>query len=190
MGAGGEAYDRCVGEDALRELERFHREVDAAAEELAEVHGDRLRCRKGCSQCCVDGLTVLTVEADLIRRRHARVLEQEDPYPLGACAFLSPSGACRIYAHRPYVCRTQGLPLAWLEETGAGQLAELRDICPLNEPGGPPVEDLPGDECWRIGPWEGRLARIQYRHANRLERIALRDLFRDPWKDQVLPCSE
>ncbi len=174
----------------MLEVERLHREVDAAAEEVARVHGSRLHCRKGCIQCCSDGLTVLTVEAELIRRRYARLLREEEPYPLGACAFLSPSGACRIYPHRPYMCRTQGLPLAWLEETGAGQLVELRDICPLNEPGGPPVEDLPEDECWRIGPWEGRLARIQYRYASRLERIALRDLFRDPSPDQVLPCSE
>lgn len=174
----------------MREIEAFHAEVDEAAQEVAAIHGERIRCRKGCCDCCVDGLTVLTVEADLIRLRYARLLSEEDPYPLGACAFLTPSGACRAYSHRPYVCRTQGLPLSWLEETRGGQLVELRDICPLNEGGGPPVEDLPRQECWQIGAWEGRLAEIQYRHAGRLERIALRDLFEPPTDCQVLPCRE
>ncbi len=177
-------------QDPVEALEAFHREVDRAAAEIAAVHGDRIRCRKGCADCCIDGLTVLTVEAAAIQRRFGDLLGETDPYPLGACAFLDADGACRIYESRPYVCRTQGLPLSWVEETGSGQLAEMRDICPLNEPGGPAVEELSAEACWRIGPWEGRLARLQYAFAGRLERVRLRDLFHPDGTVEVLPCRE
>ncbi|MBT5877183.1 MAG: hypothetical protein HOH43_27425 [Candidatus Latescibacteria bacterium] len=53
----------------------------------------------------------------------------------------------------------------------------MRDICPLNE-NGPPIEDLPADECWTIGPAEDRLRMIQVeRDGGELRRISLRDLF-------------
>jgi Fe-S-cluster containining protein len=78
---------------------------------------------------------------------------------------------CRIYAHRPYVCRTQGLPLRWIEDEGE-EIYEARDICPLNAEG-PPLEELPAEECWSIGPFEERLAREQKDGA----RVALRSLF-------------
>jgi len=176
--------------DPVVAVEAFHEEVDRVAAEIAALHGERIRCARGCADCCVDGLTVLTVEAELIRRHHGDLLRSADPYPLGACVFLNRDGACRIYPHRPYVCRTQGLPLSWVEETGGGQLVEMRDICPLNEPGGPPVEELPEEACWRIGPWEGRLARLQYAFAGRLERVRLRDLFRPEGEVEVLPCRD
>lgn len=123
------------------------------------LHGARLACRRGCSACCVDGLTVFEVEAEPIRRHHAALLATGLPHAEGACAFLDPEGGCRIYAQRPYVCRTQGLPLRWIEEQD-GQPVELRDVCPLNE-AGPPIELLPADDCWTLGPVEERLARLQ-----------------------------
>jgi hypothetical protein len=59
-----------------------------------------------------------------------------------------------------------------------GNVVEMRDICPLNEKG-PPVEELPGDACWTIGPAEERLAALQHRAGNGImTRVALRDLFR------------
>ena len=45
----------------------IHAEVDRRAEALAELHRDRLQCRRGCHDCCVDGLTVFEVEAERIR---------------------------------------------------------------------------------------------------------------------------
>ena len=39
------------------------------------------------------------------------------------------------------VCRTQGLPLRFIEETDDG-LAEFRDICPLNDDPKHPIEEL------------------------------------------------
>ncbi|MEW4570910.1 YkgJ family cysteine cluster protein [Tautonia sp. JC769] len=158
----------------------LHQAVDRLTRPLDVMHRDRLQCRRGCASCCVDDLTVFPVEADLIRRHHAPLLANEAPHPAGVCAFLDDQGACRIYEHRPYVCRTQGYPLRWLDEADGDSLVELRDICPLNDDTGPPIEQLPAEACWTLGPVEEQLARAQYQahgEASARVRIRLRDLF-------------
>jgi len=92
--------------------------------------------------------------------------------------FLDGNGACRIYQHRPYVCRTQGLPLQWIERHDNGKIVAMRDICPLNEKG-TPIEQLPEDCCWKIGPTEESLAKVQYgADKKNKNRVSLRSLFR------------
>lgn len=163
--------------EVYSELVKLHRAIDLMVEQLIRVHGARLRCGPGCTDCCVDGITVFEVEAERIRREATPVLKARSPAPPGRCAFLDDSGACRIYPQRPYVCRTQGLPLRWIDEDDEVGLVERRDICALNEPG-PSVVELPPDQCWSIGPVEERLARLQTEHGQgRLRRVALRDLF-------------
>lgn len=81
-------------------------------------------------------LSVFQVEADSIRewfsglpagkRSQLEELWSKDK-PSEACAFLV-DDACTIYEARPLICRTQGLPLRFVEG-GQGFL----DICPLNE---------------------------------------------------------
>ena len=163
--------------EALDALARLHAEVDREVARLEAVHARRLRCGRGCAGCCVDGLTVFEVEAEAIRRHHAALLDEGVPHPPGACAFLDEEGVCRVYPHRPYVCRTQGLPLRWLDEDAAGTPVEFRDICPLNEDGDP-IEALPAEECWTLGPAEARLAALQASAAGgALRRVPLRSLF-------------
>lgn len=158
------------------DLEAFYRDVDGKAALLAAAHGERIRCHNGCDPCCVDGITVFEVEAEKISRAHGPLLAEEEPHPAGKCAFLGGDGACRIYMDRPYVCRTQGLPLRWIEEGPGGERVELRDVCPLNEEG-EPVETLPPDACWTLGPFEARLAALQRTLHGKARRIALRDLW-------------
>jgi hypothetical protein len=164
-------------EPLLADLARFYEEVDRWVRPLNTLHAARLVCRKGCHDCCVEGLTVFEVEAEHIRRHHAELLIEASPHPEGACAFLGRAGVCRIYENRPYVCRTQGLPLRWVEQLQDGAPVEMRDICPLNDQG-QPVEALPARECWSIGPFEDRLARLQIAaDGGELRRIALRAMF-------------
>lgn len=165
-----------TGESPLLRIQKIHARVDREAGVLHRRHAARLQCRRGCSACCVDGITVFEAEADRIRHHCAELLATATPHAEGKCACLDGEGACRIYPHRPYVCRTQGLPLRWLEERD-GAVVELRDICHLNEEG-PPLEELDASDCWSLGPVEGSLAQVQADvDSGKLRRVALRDLF-------------
>jgi Fe-S-cluster containining protein len=161
--------------EVLAGVARLHQEVDERAAELARRHGGRLTCRRGCAGCCTDELTVLDVEAARIVAEHGPLLEQGEPAPTRGCAFLDGAGGCRIYASRPYVCRTQGLPLRWLYEND-DEIVEERDICELNLPG-PPLADLAEADLWLIGPVEEKLVNLSERYGA-CERIEMRALFR------------
>jgi Fe-S-cluster containining protein len=152
-------------------LEDLHAEVDRRAAELTKLHGEAITCRRGCFGCCVDEITVFEVEADRIRVRFAPLLASATPHPPGRCAFLGSEGECRIYEARPYVCRTQGLPLRWIEEEAE---VEYRDVCELNE--GVEVESAAPEECWTIGEVEERLVRLNGGRG----RVGLRALFSAP----------
>lgn len=154
------------------ELDRFYERVEKAVTRISAIHRDRLKCRRGCANCCVDGISVFEVEAENIRSRHHELLTTEKPHADGACAFLDESNSCRIYADRPYVCRTQGLPLRWIEED-FDETVEYRDICELNETDVGIVE-LAARDCWTIGPFEEELALLQ---GPEPVRVALRSLF-------------
>jgi hypothetical protein len=165
--------------DTPASLRLLHEAVEREATALARKHGSRLRCTRGCHDCCVDGLTVFEVEADAIRAAFPELLTTGTPHAEGACALLDAEGACRIYAVRPYVCRTQGLPLRWLASDHEDQLVEYRDICPLNEPDGPELTELSEEECWTIGPREQQLAELQDQRGPSAGRVALRSLFEE-----------
>jgi Fe-S-cluster containining protein len=167
-----------VGKEAVDWTEQLHAAVSELTRPIAAANAARSSCREGCSGCCSDGLTVFEIEAAVIARRHPELLASGMPHEEGACAFLDDKGRCRIYDARPYVCRTQGLPLRWLDEDEEGEPFESRDICPLNEPGGPPLEELPADACWSLGPIEERLAKRQADvDGGERRRVALRSLF-------------
>ena len=162
---------------ALQTLARLYDLVDHQVEALTILHQDRLQCRQRCSLCCQDDLTVFEVEAANIRHHHADILAHAQPRAKGACAFLDEQEACRIYPNRPYVCRTQGMPLRWIDERPDGSPVEMRDICPLNEIG-PPIEVLDIEHCWTIGPVEEALADLQTQiDGGQLRRVAMRGLF-------------
>jgi uncharacterized protein len=174
-----------IPEDILQEVMRLHASVSRRAEALSERLGSLLVCRRGCHQCCIDELAVFPVEGEIIRRHCQNILENEQPHPPGKCAFLDLDGACRIYPWRPYVCRTQGLPLRWRDEDAGEDAAEMRDICPLNadEFAGQAVELelLPKEDCWTLGEAESHLAGLQIKalgsFQETLPRVLLRDLF-------------
>jgi len=104
-----------VQPEVIAQVRRLHASVDGSAKRLEVLHEPRLQCRRGCSDCCADDLTVSVAEAARILHENAELLASATPGEAGGCAMLDADGACRIYASRPYVCRTQGLPLRWLE---------------------------------------------------------------------------
>ena len=170
-----------IPQEILTEVMRLHAEVSRDAETLATRLGSLLVCRLGCDDCCQDDLAVFPIEAEVIGRHCEPLLTFDQPHPPGKCAFLDADGACRIYPWRPYVCRTQGLPLRWLEN---GEVEE-RGICSLNAEQlasqSTQLAALPIDNCWTIGQFESRLAGLQVRalgtFQDTLPRVKLRDLF-------------
>ena len=142
-------------------LKILHESVSHRADALHSRHAAFTQCKSGCADCCQDELTVFDIEAhrivDFVAKNAATPLRLHPP---GQCAFLHPeTRGCQIYEVRPYVCRTQGLPLRILEESDHGW-DEYRDICPLNDAPEHPIELLAADDCWEIGPTEESLWRL------------------------------
>lgn len=117
-----------------------------------------LACRAGCSACCHAQLSVCDVEADLLREGLAaldaeargRLLARADTPrgPKDPCVMLEQDGRCAVYAYRPLVCRTQGLPLRYPDGVvpeaavmarGKNAARDALTWCPLNFRGEPPA---------------------------------------------------
>ena len=162
----------------MTEFEAFYAAIDKQVSALTRLHAQHLQCKAGCCDCCIDGLSVFEIEADNIRATYPDLLENSLPHPAGACAFLDEGGLCRIYEQRPYVCRTQGLPLHWMDVDDDGTFTGFRDICPKNDDT-LDIEALRENECWIIGPAEEKLSMMQYKKGkSKIKRIRLRDMFK------------
>jgi Fe-S-cluster containining protein len=92
--------------------------IDAFFTRVEARHGGDMQCQTGCSDCCHTTLSVTPVEAEAIRRELAtwdaarrEALREVGPY----CAALDAHGRCRIYAARPFVCRSHGAPIRMRE---------------------------------------------------------------------------
>src|SRR5437764_8097636 len=107
--------------DAVDQYRALRDRIDRAAGRLVDMHCKHLACRPGCHDCCTD-LTVSPVEYASILNdlRAAGVTADTLPFdPAAACAFLS-DGLCMLYRLRPLICRTHGLPIAFLNEQEDG----------------------------------------------------------------------
>jgi len=124
--------------------EQLGAKVDAFFGRVRVRYPGALTCHQGCASCCHQHLSVVVAE---FRRVAAAALElpAADQEALRArlaagradprCPLLDDVGACRVYAARPMICRSHGLPI----EAGA---PSERDVCPLNFTAGPPLEEL------------------------------------------------
>lgn len=95
--------------------------VDAFVERVESRYRDEMPCAAGCDRCCHVRLTITPVEAAAIdawasalapdvRRALADAARRGAPDD-DRCAALDDSGRCRIYAARPLVCRSHGVPI-------------------------------------------------------------------------------
>ncbi|MFC1642035.1 YkgJ family cysteine cluster protein [Myxococcota bacterium] len=143
-------------------VRRLHDEVDREVDELVRRLPVSLRCSSGCAECCPNDLTILGVEAEWIVHWVGVELVGHEQCRCG-CPFLDHRRHCRIYPVRPYVCRTQGLPLRWYQEDDAGQVAEPRCVCPCNAE----LVHLPAldsSQLWLLGPYEAQLVELDIAH--------------------------
>jgi hypothetical protein len=104
-------------------------QADAFFERVFRRVGDRMRCTAGCSSCCSGGLSVTAIEAAAIRE-HLSGCEPVVINPGPGCAALDGEGRCQIYAARPLLCRTHGVPLK--APVARGRRLPVISSCELN----------------------------------------------------------
>jgi hypothetical protein len=113
--------------------------VDAGFASIHERQAAQMECRAGCSACCRARLAITSVEEAFLHRGlatlpetkraelSARTLEEGREM----CPALDADGRCDIYAFRPLICRSYGVPL---RHRRAVELINppVIDVCDLN----------------------------------------------------------
>jgi len=121
-------------DDLLSNYRQLVARIDALCRGIVEALGEQITCSKGCSNCCT-AITLFPVEAAALAaaldalperdaeeiRRHAAERVEDERCP------LLHHHCCLLYAARPIICRTHGLPIIY----GSGQERRI-DYCPLN----------------------------------------------------------
>ena len=152
----------------------FYERVDAACSNLLQAlanQGHTLNCKAGCSQCCIDDLSITKAELAVIEKLFPNFRDLQ-PHRPGACPFLDEQGLCRIYAARPYICRTHGLPMRRLDDD---EQTETRDICFVNAH--IDVLSLPATLCWTSQTAEIQLSIINIATFGDADRIPMRNFW-------------
>ena len=131
---------------------QFLTHINDLSERLHTHYARHLVCRAGCSGCCHHHLSLFKVEADAIaeavtalpeemRERVTQQARQIIGDEAATCPLLV-DDRCAIYAARPVICRTQGLPLLLEVEDGTPEV----DFCPLNFTAADAFDDLSKDK--------------------------------------------
>ncbi len=106
---------------ALARLRELYARLDAFFARVHEKHEAAMECRPGCTDCC-RRFSVTRVEAELVQEAVA-ALDGETRARLAAraresdnvCPALLEDGRCAVYAARPAICRTHGLPIRFAD---------------------------------------------------------------------------
>jgi Fe-S-cluster containining protein len=128
--------------ESLKNYRTLVERVDALAQRIETEFRAQIACRRGCDACCrhlslfwVEGVALAQAldalpetAAERIRERGRRAAAD------GPCPLLE-DGVCLLYAARPIICRTHGLPLL----AGEGEARRI-DYCPENFRG---IDTLP-----------------------------------------------
>ncbi len=110
-------------DDARRTRLRRHLQlVDDGVAPVVARHRAHVQCRAGCSDCCHQSFRVADLEGDYLAEGLASLGEGDRadilararawrPDARMPCPVLSEAGECRLYEHRPRICRKYGIPL-------------------------------------------------------------------------------
>lgn len=118
----------------MKQLEGYNElieEINAIVEKLDDMHQNKMQCKAGCSQCCLN-FDVFPVEFFAIKEKmkadNFQIPANEIHDDEDTCVFLK-NNICQIYPYRPIICRTHGLPLLSMNES-----AEFWELshCELN----------------------------------------------------------
>lgn len=121
--------------------------AEESFENFFKKYQNQMTCAKGCSRCCIGGLSIFAWEAAIItdwffdlsaeekeewkkRQRlpqtKSETFTDSEGQDYSACSFLR-EDLCSIYPVRPSLCRTQGMAIQYVEDREV-----IRDWCPLN----------------------------------------------------------
>ncbi|MGE0021539.1 MAG: YkgJ family cysteine cluster protein [Draconibacterium sp.] len=115
--------------DPIEKYREVRNTIDKHVSALEKKHNKHMVCRKGCDLCCMD-YSIFPVEFySVLKELKNRnfVPEKSEAETENGCVFLV-NHACTIYAERPVICRTHGLPLIFANDDGEFELS----VCELN----------------------------------------------------------
>lgn len=121
-------------EDALTNYYTLVAKVDELCRRIEADFAGQITCHAGCSACC-QHISLAWVEAMALaaalqklpaNEREAIRLRAQYAAPQGECPLLV-DNRCALYASRPIICRTHGLPIF----SGEGSEQSI-DFCPHN----------------------------------------------------------
>ena len=108
---------------------KLRNQVDQISAHLEKIHRPHLACKMGCDLCCMD-YSIFPLEfysiADQLSKQDLK-LDLPVVKDKESCVFLK-DHKCTIYAERPIICRTHGLPLLYVNEEEEWELS----ACELN----------------------------------------------------------
>ncbi len=119
-----------------------------------------LQCRPGCYECCIN-FSVFPLEAALLHQQlevESTSVKSKEEF----CSLLKDE-RCSIYDVRPIICRTQGIPLGYVDvESGMVEVS----ACNLNF-----VEDyrFKDDEILYMDQFNSRLSELNHQYCRSMD---------------------
>jgi len=137
--------------DPFRNLDALRNKVDCHSARIMADHADQFACKAGCSSCCQTDRTVSDVEyAALQSALGALPPTQRAALGKGKGCTLLVDNRCALYAERPLICRSHGLPIL---------VADGLDVCPLNFVGND-ISKLPEADVMAVSTVDTILAAV------------------------------
>lgn len=128
-----------MDEPAHARLRVHLRLIEDGVAPVVARYREHIQCRAGCSDCCHQTFAITEVEGSLLREGLAAAdeatradiqarAEAWQPDTRAPCPVLSPEGKCRLYAHRPRICRKYGIPLWHPDRPGQVSTCKLNFV--------------------------------------------------------------
>jgi len=109
-------------------------DIEDATQKVKEFYSGQLNCSPGCAHCCKD-FSIFPIEIASLQRAKSMIAQYSKPIMSNLKQFsrcpLLVDDLCVLYKYRPIICRTQGLPAAYIDQEH--QTVEV-SACHINFP--------------------------------------------------------